>query len=386
MSVTLIEILMLVGRLDDEPGVESPSQRFRRFLTERVTDVREARTLIEQCQGAHGEIERRVLQDLIVFLGRFLGFEVIFGCYEPIAGILDYHGHWRSPHNREVLADVRTDRTTAADLRSLSRSVAALESNSTRSDDAGGSSGAGSRPIGLSVSTPLYAHRARLEQAFHDRTSAEKLRLVSSPSLVTLAELVSTGRVTHAEVLRLFESSIVLDPFVEMLDRSLAMARPEGRPLQAVGDGLQTVPRMRFWLATIVSHGKTPPERVTALVRQRQMFRLTGEAAESPVQPLDWICFCVPGTGVVGHAQVASVSEEPVDPKTGPGRSASLLHLQGVRLYPEAPASPGFQTQLRVTAAYTAIEPDVVACLPLSEDEFNELIRPIPQPAAPQIG
>lgn len=380
MSVTLTHILTLVGWLDDDPGVESPSQRFRQFLTERVTDVRVARSLIKQCQGAHGEIERRALQDLIVCLGRFLGFEVVFGCYEPLAGILEYHGHWRSPHNREVLIEVRTDRTNAADLKSLSRSVTALAATSSRSADAVEGLARDSQPIGLSVTTRLYARRDKLEHAFHNRKTGEKLRLASSASLVRLAELVSGGRVTHTDILGLFDSAIVLDPIVALLGRPstmrgpatpVAMSRSESH---AVGDGLQTVPRPRFWLATILADGETPPERVAAFIGTRRTFHLSGDAAPSRVQPLDWVCFCLPGTGVVGHAQVASVNE-------------ALLHLQNVRVYPETPAVPGLQTQLRVTAAYTAVEPGVHGCLPLSEDEFNELTRSIGrQPwAAPSL-
>jgi hypothetical protein len=85
MSVTLNELLSLVGRLDDAPGFDTPRERFRRFLLERVTDVPAARTLIEECQRSVGEQHHRALQDLVVVVGRLLQFEVTFGAYERSA-------------------------------------------------------------------------------------------------------------------------------------------------------------------------------------------------------------------------------------------------------------------------------------------------------------
>ena len=46
MTVTLNELLMLVGRLDDSAGFDTPRERFRRFLVEHVTGAHTARSLI----------------------------------------------------------------------------------------------------------------------------------------------------------------------------------------------------------------------------------------------------------------------------------------------------------------------------------------------------
>ena len=72
MSITLDELLLLVGRLDDAPGFDTPRERFRRFLMERVTDVPTASALIDECQRSVGEQRHRALQDLIVVVGRLL--------------------------------------------------------------------------------------------------------------------------------------------------------------------------------------------------------------------------------------------------------------------------------------------------------------------------
>ena len=38
MSITLNQILALVGKLDDSPGDDTPRERFRRFLKENVNE------------------------------------------------------------------------------------------------------------------------------------------------------------------------------------------------------------------------------------------------------------------------------------------------------------------------------------------------------------
>lgn len=47
MSVTLSQILTLVGPLDDSQAFDAPRERFRRFLTDNVTDVAALRALVE---------------------------------------------------------------------------------------------------------------------------------------------------------------------------------------------------------------------------------------------------------------------------------------------------------------------------------------------------
>lgn len=49
MSMTLIQILALVGKLDDAPGEETSRERFRRFLKDNVKDVGQVRDYIEEC-------------------------------------------------------------------------------------------------------------------------------------------------------------------------------------------------------------------------------------------------------------------------------------------------------------------------------------------------
>src|SRR5919204_5647106 len=120
MSVTLDELLMLAGRLDDSAGFDTPRERFRRFLIEYVTDARIARALIEQCHLVD-EQHHRALQDLVVLLGRSLGFETRFGTYSPVSGSLKCDGYWRSRAPLEIVLELRTNQTPGTDVDGLVR-------------------------------------------------------------------------------------------------------------------------------------------------------------------------------------------------------------------------------------------------------------------------
>src|SRR4029077_7397321 len=84
-AITPEQVLSLAGRLDDAPGFDTPRERFRRFLMERAAHLPTIQALIEEWQRALGEQHHRVLQDLIVVVGRVLRFAITFGIYEPSA-------------------------------------------------------------------------------------------------------------------------------------------------------------------------------------------------------------------------------------------------------------------------------------------------------------
>ncbi len=79
MSITLNQILALVGKLDDSPGEDTPRERFRYFLKENVNEVCQVRDYIEECLRTSGDRYNRALQDLVNYLGHFLEFEVALG-------------------------------------------------------------------------------------------------------------------------------------------------------------------------------------------------------------------------------------------------------------------------------------------------------------------
>jgi hypothetical protein len=82
MDFNLRNILALVGSLDDAPGDHTARERFIVFLKENVTEVGQVRDYIEECLRTSGDQYSRALQDLVNHLGRFLGFDVVFGRYQ----------------------------------------------------------------------------------------------------------------------------------------------------------------------------------------------------------------------------------------------------------------------------------------------------------------
>lgn len=64
ISITLNQILALVGKLDDSPGEDTPRERFRRFLKENVNEVGQVRDYIEERLRTSGDQYNRAFQDL----------------------------------------------------------------------------------------------------------------------------------------------------------------------------------------------------------------------------------------------------------------------------------------------------------------------------------
>jgi hypothetical protein len=55
MSVTLSEVLALVGEPDDTPGDDAPRERFGRYLKAKVTEAGQVRDYVEECLRGTGD-------------------------------------------------------------------------------------------------------------------------------------------------------------------------------------------------------------------------------------------------------------------------------------------------------------------------------------------
>jgi len=108
MHISLAEILSLVGALDDTPGKDTPRERFRAFLGKNVKEVGELRDHIEECLRTSGEQYNKALQDLVNFIGQFLGFEVTFDRYRGVSNEIGFDGHWKSPTGFHIVIEVKT--------------------------------------------------------------------------------------------------------------------------------------------------------------------------------------------------------------------------------------------------------------------------------------
>jgi hypothetical protein len=335
MGVTLDQILILAGRLDDSPGFDTPRERFRRFLIDHVRDLSYARSLIEECQYSPGEQHQRALEDLVVFLGRFIGFKPIFSARRPNPGT-GVHGIWRSRSRLHVGIDVKSDQSAAADGNHP------IDPMAITSDLAGNDDG---KIVVLSVIGPLCMSRGKIEAALAGASGSPAAGVTSLAGILALAENVTAERMTHEDVVRLFESNAPVEFIVHLLERA---ADDEKTPVEPSGPPPEARPEPRFWIATVVADNAIGPEEfLQSVVAKRGIVGLVESASGTLAQSGDWICFSIPGKGIVAHARVASLAA------TGAGlrdahRFRQLVRLENLDLHLASPVAPDSETQLRM--------------------------------------
>jgi hypothetical protein len=324
MSISLAELLPLVGCLDDAPGFDTPRERFRRFLLERVTDLPTVGALIDECQRSVGEQRHRALQDLVVIVGRLLGFAITFGSYGP-AEDLDVDGGWRSPGLLNLVLELRTEQTPSATLHDLSRAVAAASANRIGNESS----------LGLCVVARQYAARGKLAQLIAAETRFPDLRVVSVRSLLTLAANVSAGRLAHAEIVELLRSGFALDFVIDLLDRPAG--GDGGGGSIAAPDRPASVERCEpaFWIATIAGDEMAVPEQLLdSVIAHRRILAVSrGRGSHGQGSPGDWVGFFLADKGIVGHAQLASVVEDGASVIRHADRFSRVYRLAHVTLY-----------------------------------------------------
>ena len=370
VSITPEQLLMLAGRLDDAPGFETPRERFRRFLTERVTDVQFARALVDEWQRSPGEQRQRALQDAVVMLGRFLGFEPTFGNYRPVAGAVRYDGQWRSRHRLHIVLEIRTDPAARPDLETLARSLAALSTITQIEPE--------TRRAGLLVLSTLSASRFSFDEILAVEKTHPELRIVSTRALVNLAEMVSGGILKHDDVLKALTSASNLDFMIDLLVRVGA----KGEDVKVINPMPEVVlPSMdedeagqRYWLAMILHDGAAEPEQIVELlISKRHILGISDiRHMVTPPRPDDWVCFFVPGTGVTGHGQIASLVEEDVRQVREADRFDRVLRLKSLDLY-DRPVITVFEKEQRFLASFADGGARGTILAPISRHEFGEL-------------
>lgn len=333
-GVSLVDLLTLAGHLDDAPGVDVPRDRFRRFITSRVADVVAVGDLLRQCQESLGEQPARARQDLVVSLGRFLGFDVAFGAYARTSGDMS-EGQWTSRSGVRLAIEVRSERTLDSDVSGL---VRALEAMSARD--------AGPRWMGLTVLTPYYVLRRPLEEMLARREPRD-IRSVSMASLLWLGEAASAGRLEHEEILRLLTSGPDSDFMIDLMRRLTTRRAPASTDVAgALGamasrpSRLTIVPRTgsdsgRCWVAVLTpDETATPDQMLQHVVRRRQVLGVSrhgGTHAEAQIG--DRVCLVVPGAGVAAHAVLDAAVAEPAGIIRGAERFGAVFRLADLVIY-----------------------------------------------------
>src|SRR5262245_11854424 len=361
MSLSLADLLPLVGHLDDAPGFDSPRERFRRFLLERATHLPTIHTLIEECQRSVGEQHHRVLQDLIVVVGRVLQFSVTFGSYGRSADNLNTHGRWRSAGLLDVALQIETDHT-AAILEPLVRAVTASRT-----------AGDGEPRIGLCVVARQSAAGGKLARLIAQGQSPD-IRVVSVRSLLSLAAHVAADRVRHAEVVELLRTSPALDFMIDLMTRPGA----GGRSSESNGNGhwrsTNDEARPAFWVAIISGDAMVTPERwLTSVIADRHVLAVCdGDEEPGHGSPGDWVCFFVPNKGIVGHAQLASVVDQGTSVVRQGEKFGRVFRLAHTTLY-ERPVVQALRAG-RPFAVPSEAAPCAGSCLtPIARRDFTSL-------------
>jgi hypothetical protein len=216
VQLTLEQLLSVVGSLDDSPGFDTPRERFRRFITKRIATFAELRQLIEQCLQLPGMQSHRALEDLVLTVGRFLDFEIVFGSYER-ASILA-SGGWRARRQMFIHVAVWTSQTPTIDL-------AQLTSGNPKEGRAG--AGEGESRVGLGIVTPLFPAATRLRD-LSDNPTGIPVYALSLNWLLQLTEMVVEGRVNQSFIVALLTRTAMLDDLVSGLDALLNAPAAQG--------------------------------------------------------------------------------------------------------------------------------------------------------------
>jgi hypothetical protein len=361
MSITLSDVLMLAGRLDDTPGFDTPRERFRRFLSAHVTSA-QVGALIEQSQPLVDEQLHRALQDLVVLLGRFLGFETTFGTYTPLAGGLKYEGFWRSRAGLDVVLEIRTNLTSDTDLDSLGRSIAARVAASR--------AGSQARVVGLFVVTTLYTGRGRLEQSLVAAKPDLAIRIGSVRSLLLLADMASAGRLSHDDIVELLDTGSPLDAAANSFHRQAHQAEPD-LSLDDRSPARETQTGPGFWLATVAGDNVITPERfLEVVIGRRRIFGVhAAEHASDAARPGDRICFHVTERGAVGQADVASIEESGTGLRDA-HQYSQLLRLENIELHLDGPVVPESEMLLRLRVVQGVANSTWQPFIRISERDF----------------
>ena len=356
MDFTVDQVLSIIGRLDDRPGFDTPRERFRRLLRERMTTLESARLFIQQCREYGGEQSHRALQDAIVLAGRFLGFDASFGQYHHDPGAMPTHGTWLTRRRLRATVIVCTDQATAIDLDTVSRAL--LE-------------GDGAAPhIAILVVTSFYAARDRLERSLA-AGAHPNIRLVSLDGLLRLCDMVAGGRLAPDNVLQVLNPAITLDAQVDLLQR---LATPSPSPQPAHEPTEAHPPRERdgrgYWVGVVKLDPFTSTERVVrSLITTHQIRINPAPGNDDRVRAGDAICVFVAGRGIVAHAQVAGILTDGRLRESAP--FMHVLELANVTVY-DAAVAP--DQELTGKIELVPLSETAAVVVPISRREFDPIV------------
>lgn len=375
-----------MGKLDDASGNDNPRERFRLYLKKNVNEIGQIRDYVEESLRNPGNQYNRAFQDLINYLGHFLGFEVKFGRYQGIRGQIGFDGLWRSPSEFYVVVEVKTTEVYAIKTATLMNYIDEAISEKLIPDR--------DHALGLYIVGRSDPEVHQLENAINAEKRMDQLRIISAESLLSLAELMNEYDVSHDDILAMLRpSGPVIDPIIDLMARLAAESEvneetkepPASRPPEAT-PGLEKISekdQVRYWLSPVIANDEQTAEEVIQSLVGVQGVYAFGERTpgRKHLKPRDMICFYAAGNGVVGHATVSSYPEKkPNSAIRDPERYPWLFELEKNRTYIDNPIIIDATLRAKLDA-FKNRDPNkpwawfVFATRKISENDFRLLTR-----------
>jgi len=377
MNMTLDEVFDLIGRLDDSPGEDTPRERFRRYLKDKVKEVGQARDYVEECLRTSGDQYNRALQDLVNHLGHLLRFEVAFGRYQGVRGQPGFDGHWTSPTGFHIVVEVKTTEVYAVKTATLVGYVDELISEGMIAD--------WDTALGLYVIGRPDPEIRQLENAILAQKRTHQLRIISAESLLSLAEMMNEYDIDHEDILAVMRpSGPTIDSVVDLMARLVAQGKAEElSEEEARVPEVSIEGEVAYWLTPVKSHEEeTAEECISILVGEERIYAF-GERnpGRKDIKPGDRICFYATGKGVVADARVVSRPERNPHPKVyHPEKYPWVFRLGNATFYIDEPIVIDAEVRTRLDA-FQDRDPNrpwawfVQATRKISEHDFSILTR-----------
>ena len=339
MDSDLHTILNLVGELRDDAGDTTARERFRAYLQDNVSEIGVLQDFVQACLTTSGPQYNRALQDIINRLGELLGFDVTYGRYSGVADEIGFDGHWVSPSQAHIVAEVKTTDVYAVKTSALLTYINELISAGRIAPEG--------RRMGLYVVGRPDKELNQLENAIRAEGHQQELRVISADSLLALAGLAAQYDVPHAAVVEvLFPSGPRIDATVDLMASLVAQAEEEPvvprEPRTVAAEATTMIDRdASYYLTPINWKGyDSPMDAVGDLLRARKYAFSERTPFRKRFKAGDWIAFYGgSGYGVFAHARLAGAPQHnPLPAITrDPEEYPWTVDLDSVFTYEDAP-------------------------------------------------
>ncbi len=191
-TVTLAWLLGLTGELEDgHPN----SLRFRENIESPNIRLGELEAWLEEAVARRRELQYLyALQDLVVSLGRRLGFSVTYGSYEDGNPLLPFDGLWRIDTDLFATVSVFSEYIEALDLDELASQAATLKKNNPILNSA----------ALVHLLVPCREYAASLPDEIRKGPLPLECRILPLETILELARLLTEGVLSAAQLPPLF--------------------------------------------------------------------------------------------------------------------------------------------------------------------------------------